>query len=114
MSKTQNPTVPRVAAKPAEIVREFGPFPGADTIHGVTHDGHHVWAAVGDRLIALDTQTGGIRRTLPCAGDAGTAFDGTFIYQIAEARISYGGRGDVSRVQAPPVGQALAERFSPF
>ena len=34
--------------------------------------------------------------------------------QIAEARISYGGRGDVSRVQAPPVGQALAERFSPF
>ncbi len=87
MSKTQNPTVPRVAAKPAEIVREFGPFPGADTIHGVTHDGHHVWAAVGDRLIALDTQTGGIRRTLPCAGDAGTAFDGTFIYQIAEARI---------------------------
>lgn len=34
--------------------------------------------------------------------------------QIAEARISYGGRGDVSRVQAPPAGQALAERFSPF
>ena len=34
--------------------------------------------------------------------------------QIAEARISYGGRGDVSRVQAPPVAQALAERFSPF
>ena len=31
--------------------------------------------------------------------------------QIAEARISYGGRGDVSRVQAPPVGQALAERW---
>ena len=34
--------------------------------------------------------------------------------QIAEARISYGGRGDVSRIQAPPVGQALVERFSPF
>lgn len=34
--------------------------------------------------------------------------------QIAEARISYGGRGDVSRVQAPPAGQALVERFSPF
>ncbi|CAN5314610.1 flagellar basal body L-ring protein FlgH [soil metagenome] len=34
--------------------------------------------------------------------------------QIAEARISYGGRGDLSRVQAPPAAQALVERFSPF
>lgn len=34
--------------------------------------------------------------------------------QIAEARISYGGRGDVSRVQAAPAGQSLVERFSPF
>lgn len=34
--------------------------------------------------------------------------------QIAEARISYGGRGDVSRIQSPPAGQSLVERFSPF
>lgn len=34
--------------------------------------------------------------------------------QIAEARISYGGRGDVSRTQAPPAAQALVEKFSPF
>ena len=34
--------------------------------------------------------------------------------QIAEARISYGGRGDVSRVQSPPAGQSVVERFSPF
>lgn len=34
--------------------------------------------------------------------------------QIAEARISYGGRGDISRVQGAPAGQALVERFSPF
>jgi flagellar L-ring protein precursor FlgH len=34
--------------------------------------------------------------------------------QIAEARISYGGRGDISRVQHTPAGQALVERFSPF
>jgi len=34
--------------------------------------------------------------------------------QIAEARISYGGKGDVSRVQKAPAGQALLERFSPF
>jgi len=34
--------------------------------------------------------------------------------QIAEARISYGGRGDVSRVQSPPASQSVVERFSPF
>jgi flagellar L-ring protein precursor FlgH len=34
--------------------------------------------------------------------------------QIAEARISYGGRGDISRMQATPAAQALVERFSPF
>ncbi|MDQ0462364.1 flagellar L-ring protein precursor FlgH [Caulobacter ginsengisoli] len=34
--------------------------------------------------------------------------------QIAEARISYGGRGDVSRVQKTPPGQSLVEKYSPF
>jgi flagellar L-ring protein precursor FlgH len=34
--------------------------------------------------------------------------------QIAEARISYGGRGDISRVQKTPAGQSLVEKFSPF
>ena len=34
--------------------------------------------------------------------------------QIAEARIAYGGRGDISRVQKTPAGQSLVERFSPF
>lgn len=34
--------------------------------------------------------------------------------QIAEARISYGGRGDISRVQKTPAGQSLVERFQPF
>jgi flagellar L-ring protein precursor FlgH len=34
--------------------------------------------------------------------------------QIAEARISYGGKGDVSRVNKAPAGQALLEKFSPF
>ena len=34
--------------------------------------------------------------------------------QIAEARISYGGRGDISRVQKVPAGQSLVERFQPF
>ena len=34
--------------------------------------------------------------------------------QIAEARISYGGRGDISRLQKTPAGQSLIERFTPF
>jgi flagellar L-ring protein precursor FlgH len=34
--------------------------------------------------------------------------------QIAEARISYGGRGDISRVQKTAAGQALVEKFWPF
>jgi glutamine cyclotransferase len=71
----------------AEIVREYGPFPGADRINGVTHDGHRIWAATGPNLIAFDPTSGEVARTLDCAGDAGTAFDGTYLYQIAEARI---------------------------
>jgi flagellar L-ring protein precursor FlgH len=34
--------------------------------------------------------------------------------QLAEARISYGGRGDVTNMQKPPASQALMEKFSPF
>src|SRR4051795_5804845 len=71
----------------AEIVREYGPFPNADKVAGVTHDGHSVWAATGARLIAFDPGSGEPTRTLDCACDAGTAFDGTYLYQIAEARI---------------------------
>jgi glutamine cyclotransferase len=75
------------AVRTAEIVREYGPFPGAERINGVTHDGRCVWAATGPRLIAFDPQSGQTVRTLEQASDAGTAFDGTHLYQIAEARI---------------------------
>ena len=34
--------------------------------------------------------------------------------QIAEARIVYGGKGDVSRIQKAPAAQALMEKYSPF
>jgi len=80
-----------VRASPADIVREYGPFADAGTvhgaIHGVTHDGRHVWAATGAALLAIDPDSGAVARTLPRACDAGTAFDGTHLYQIAEARI---------------------------
>jgi glutamine cyclotransferase len=75
------------AARAAEIVREYGPFAGADRINGVTHDGSNVWAATGAMLVAFDPASGEPTRTLDRACDAGTAFDGTYLYQIAEARI---------------------------
>jgi outer membrane protein assembly factor BamB len=78
---------PQAPARAAEIVREYGPFAGADHVHGVTYDGHRVWAATGSRLLALDTESGQIARALERACDAGTAFDGSYLYQIADARI---------------------------
>jgi glutamine cyclotransferase len=74
-------------ARAAEIVREYGPFAGADHVHGVTYDGRRVWAATGAKLVAFDPGSGEPTRTLDRACDAGTAFDGTYLYQIAEARI---------------------------
>ena len=79
------PTEP--AVRTAEIVREFGPFPDAAAVHGVTHDGHSVWAATGSRLVAFDGSSGATLRTIERACDAGTAFDGTHLWQIAESRI---------------------------
>jgi len=76
-----------VPVRPAEIVREYGPFGGATQVHGVSHDGQRVWAATGAQLVAFDPASGETTRTLARAGDAGTAFDGTHLYQIAQARI---------------------------
>jgi len=78
---------PRATVQAAEIVREYGPFAGADKIAGVTHDGQRVWAATGTRLVAFDPDSGETTRALDRVCDAGTAFDGTHLYQIAEQRI---------------------------
>lgn len=71
----------------ATILREYGPFPGTDQVAGVTYDGQHVWFAAGDRINALDPDTGQIARKIDVAADAGTAFDGRHLWQIAEKRI---------------------------
>ncbi len=71
----------------AEILDEFGPFPGAEQVHGVTFDGRQVWFASGDRLIALDPASGKALRSLDVAAHAGTAFDGQNLYQLAETQI---------------------------
>lgn len=82
-AKTKQPA--RVHA--AEVVREYGPFAGATQVHGVTHDGSRVWAATGAKLIAFDPASGEPVRTLDVASDAGTAFDGKHLFQLAEAHI---------------------------
>ncbi|GGF24587.1 hypothetical protein GCM10011611_33260 [Aliidongia dinghuensis] len=71
----------------AEILREYGPFPGVDRVHGVTYDGQNVWFAAGDTLNALDPESGKTLRTIDVAAHAGTAFDGQHLFQIAEDRI---------------------------
>lgn len=71
----------------ADIIREYGPFPGVDGVHGVTFDGQQVWFASGDRLNALDPDSGETLRTLDVAAHAGTAFDGQHLFQIVEDRI---------------------------
>ena len=76
-----------VKTRPAEIVREYGPFAGSERIHGVSHDGHHVWAATDHGLVAFDPASGEVAQRIERASDAGTAFDGRHLYQIAESRI---------------------------
>jgi glutamine cyclotransferase len=71
----------------AEILREYGPFPGVENVHGVSFDGQHVWFASGARLNALDPDSGAVVRSIDIAADAGTAFDGRHLFQIAEDRI---------------------------
>jgi sugar lactone lactonase YvrE len=71
----------------AEILREYGPFPGIDNVAGVTFDGERVWFASGDKLNAFDPASGKTVRAIEVPAHAGTAFDGRHLYQIAADRI---------------------------
>lgn len=71
----------------ADIIREYGPFPGVEQVHGVTFDGKTVWFASGDRLNALDPEDGRVLRSIDVAAHAGTAYDGRHLFQIAEDKI---------------------------
>ncbi|MDR6927644.1 MULTISPECIES: DUF5074 domain-containing protein [Pseudomonas] len=71
----------------AEIIREYGPFPGVDSVHGVSFDGQRVWFASGEKLNALDPESGQPTGSINVAADAGTAFDGQHLFQIAGERI---------------------------
>jgi glutamine cyclotransferase len=71
----------------ATVLREYDPIPGVELVNGVTWDGRNVWIASGEKLIALDPENGSAVRTIVAACHAGTAFDGTHLFQIAENRI---------------------------
>jgi glutamine cyclotransferase len=71
----------------ADIVREYGPFPDANNVGGVTYDGQNVWFAAGDKLNAFDPASGKVLRSIDVAAHAGTAFDGQHLFQLAEKRI---------------------------
>jgi outer membrane protein assembly factor BamB len=88
----------------AEIVREYGPFPGAERVNGVTYDGRQVWFASGDKLNAFDPSSGKALRSIDVAAHAGTAFDGRHLFQIAE---------DLIRKIDPETGRVLATIPSP-
>jgi sugar lactone lactonase YvrE len=71
----------------AEILREYGPFPDAASVAGVTFDGKDVWFAAGQRIQSFDPETGKPGRAIAMPASAGTAFDGRHMYQLAEGRI---------------------------
>ena len=94
MSRATSPEKTR----PAEVVREYGPFPEVDHVRGVTFDGASVWFAAGDHLQAFDPETGDVGKTLPVSARAGTAFDGQHLYQVS---------GDVIQKLDPSSGAVL-------
>jgi len=88
----------------ATLIREIGPFPGVTQIGGVSYDGVHVWIAAGDRLCAIDPESGETARSLDIAAHAGTAFDGQHLYQIA---------GDAIQKVDPATGRVVASVPTP-
>jgi glutamine cyclotransferase len=71
----------------AEVVREYGPFPGVDCVHGVTYDGRSVWFGAGEAVLALDPASGTVLRSIGVSATAGTAFDGRHLFQLGGDRI---------------------------
>jgi glutamine cyclotransferase len=103
MDRTRNSDA-TTAVQAAEIVREYGPFADAPSVHGVTFDGTHVWFATGTALRALDPSSGRAVREIDVASDAGTAFDGRYLYQLA---------GDHIQKLDPATGSVVATVPSP-
>lgn len=71
----------------AKIISEYGPFPDVEQVAGVTYDGQRIWFASGERLNAIDPDSGKAVDSIDVAAHAGTAFDGRHLFQITEDRI---------------------------
>lgn len=71
----------------AEVVREYGPFPNVQNVHGVTYKDGQVWFASGDRLNVMDPTSGTTVRSIDGPAHAGTAYDGHYLFQMAGDRI---------------------------
>jgi glutamine cyclotransferase len=76
-----------MSRRTADVIKEYGPFEGSARVNGVTYDGRNVWCAAGDRLNAVDPESGKVLRSIEVASHAGTAFDGRHLFQIAADRI---------------------------
>jgi glutamine cyclotransferase len=77
---------------PADIVREYGPFPGVDRVHGVTFDGEHLFQIAEQQIQKIDPDTGKVLSTIPApggGGDSGLAWaEGTlWVGQYRERKI---------------------------
>ena len=71
----------------ADIIEEYGPFPGVESVHGVTYDGRRIWFGSGDRLNGFDPDGEEAPRVIDVSADAGTAYDGAHLFQIAGEHI---------------------------
>jgi len=80
MKTTTNPKT----AKRAEIRPRVWPVPGHRPGPRRHLDGRNIWFARGEKLAAIDLCSGELVRQLDIAADAGTAFDGKHLWQIAK------------------------------
>jgi glutamine cyclotransferase len=66
----------------ATVVRTYGPFP-VERVHGVTHDGTHVWFGE-DKIRKVDPKTGRVVATLATPGttndNSGLAWEGDTLW----------------------------------
>ena len=84
---TTRKTKTKSKAGQVEVLKEYGPYPGINHIHGVTYDGENVWFAAGEGLVAVNPKNGKQVRKLDVIAEAGTAYDGKYLWQIADDRI---------------------------